>query len=192
MLRLLLRVSRRSSRYFPLRAPVWVSAASTSRSLALSLLRDNFLRGVRLSDLDVERDLDRDLELDSRLYDRRDRGGGEALTDLEIDLLRLAGRGERDIEESVGEGDLLRVPRSGLLPLPLPPRPLNPLLRPGDLVLRRRGLGERDLDDDLSRRRGGGDRETDGDLADTGDLESGVGDLLRSSLRRPAPRPLGT
>jgi hypothetical protein len=60
----------------------------------------------------------------------------------------------------------------------------------GDLDLRRRG-GERDLEDDLLRRRGGGERESDSDLTDIGEVDFGVGDLLRSSRLLP-PRPLGT
>jgi hypothetical protein len=68
MLRLL-RVSRRSSRSWPLGAPDRLSATSTSISAAdvvtaLSLLRDVLLRGLWLNDLELERDLD--LELESR------------------------------------------------------------------------------------------------------------------------------
>lgn len=68
MLRLLLRVSRRSSRSWLLRAPGRLSVTSALSSAddaitALSLVRD-VLRGLRLNDLEVERDLD--LELESR------------------------------------------------------------------------------------------------------------------------------
>jgi hypothetical protein len=43
--------------------------------------------------------------------------------DVEVDLLLLERRGERDREASEGASDLRRVPRSGLLPLPLPTPP---------------------------------------------------------------------
>jgi hypothetical protein len=88
-------------------------------SADLSLLRDT-PRGLRVSDLELERDLD--LEVESRLRDLRDLGG-EGLR--EVDDLRLRdGRGERDMELSDGVDDLRRVPRSGLRPRPLPPRSL--------------------------------------------------------------------
>ena len=123
-LRLLLRVSRRSSRS-PLRPPVRLATTSASSSRvgvvsAPSLLRDKLLRGVRLSDLEDERDLD--LEGESRRA-LRDLGGGEGLKDEDVvDLLRFDGLGEREREDE-GVGDR-RVPRSGLCPLPRPPLPL--------------------------------------------------------------------
>ena len=89
----------------------------------LALFREFLLTGVRLRDLDVERDLDLELEL-RRLRSLRDLGGGYGLNDSEVDLRRLAGRGDRERDASEAVGDLRRVPRSGLLPLPLPPLPL--------------------------------------------------------------------
>ena len=70
MLRLLLRVSRRSSRSWLLRASDCLSAISATYSegdavTAFSPLRDVILRGLRLDDLEV--DLDLDLELESCL-----------------------------------------------------------------------------------------------------------------------------
>jgi len=115
MLRLLLLVSRRSR---PLaRVPVVFSSASGVGVVpTLSRLRDTLLRGVRLSDLDGERDIELVLR-----RDRRDRSGGDGLIDSEI-ALRLDGRGEREWDDPEGE-DLRRGARFGLLPLPLPPRP---------------------------------------------------------------------
>ena len=146
------------------------------------------LRGVRLSDLEDDRDLD--IETDSR-RDRRDLGGGEGLKDGDVvDLLRFDGRGEREWEDE-GFGDLRRVPRSGLLPRPRPPLPLYVVLRrSGDLDLRLRGAGERDLEVGRSLRRDG-ERDPDSDRTGVGDIDSGVDDLLRSSRLRP-PRPPGT
>ena len=142
---------------------------------------------MRLRDLEDERDL----ETDSR-RDLRDLGGGEGLMDAEVvDLLLLVGRGERETEDE-GVGDLRRAPRSGLLPRPRPPLPLYVVpRRSGDLDLRLRGAGERDLEVDRSRRRGGGERDSESDRAEAGDADFDVDDLLRSSRLRP-PRPLGT
>lgn len=47
---------------------------------------------------------------------------GEGLRLIESDLLRFRA-GERDLERSDGVEDLRRVPRAGLLPLPLLPLP---------------------------------------------------------------------
>jgi hypothetical protein len=88
---------------------------------APSLLRGFFLTGVRLTHLEAEGDLDLELVL-RRLRALRDLGGGDGLSDSEVDLLRLGGRGERELD-SDGMDDLRRVPRFGLLPLPLPPPP---------------------------------------------------------------------
>jgi hypothetical protein len=122
ILRLLLRVSRRPSRSKLLRRVLaTIMSSSWVGVSALSLLRDNLLRGVRLKDRDADKDLD--LELEVRL--RRDLGGGEALMDSEVGRFSLDGRGERDRDVSEG-GDDHRglVRRSGLLPLPLPSPPL--------------------------------------------------------------------
>lgn len=141
MLRLLLRVSRRSR---PLaRVPVVSSSVSGVGVVpTLSRLRDTLLRGVRLSDLDGERDIELVLR-----RDRRDRSGGDRLMDSEV-ALRLDGLGEREWEDPGGVVDLRRGARFGLLPLPLPPRPRYVFPRlSGDLDLRR-GDGERDLEGD--------------------------------------------
>lgn len=87
---------------------------------ALSLLREKLLRGVRLSDLEDERDLDLEGEARRVLRDL----GGEGLKDADVvDLLRFDGLGEREREDE-GVGDRRRFPRSGLRPLPRPPLPL--------------------------------------------------------------------
>lgn len=124
LLRLLLRVSRRSLRSRLLRAPV-LSALSLSGvgvATALSLLLETRVLGVRLRDLELVGDLDLELLLRRNL---RALGGGERLIEPEAALLRLCGRGERERELSEGLSDLLRAARSGVLPLPLPlvPRP---------------------------------------------------------------------
>jgi hypothetical protein len=116
LLRLLLRVSRRS------RPLARLSMASSSMSgvgvvPSLSRLRETLLRGVRLGDLEG----DRDIELVLRRV-RRALGGGEGLIESDVALL-LDGLGERERELLEGVEDLRRGARFGLLPLPLPPRP---------------------------------------------------------------------
>lgn len=108
--------------------------------------------------------------------------------DAEGDLLRLGG-GERDKELPVN--DLLRVPIYGLLPrpLPLPPLPLYTSRLSGDLDLRLRKDGERDLDGDLILRRRG-DRDWDIERVEIGDADC-EGDRLLRSFRLP-PLPPGT
>lgn len=190
MLRLLLLVSRRSSRSRPFPAPREISPSFSSGVASLSLLRESFLRGVRLGDLDIEGDLEMDLDMELVLRrDRRDRGGGDGDKDADEDLLLFVG-GDLEREISEGVGDLRRGPRSGLLPLPRPPRPRYILLRlSGDLFLRRGG--ERDLEGE--RRLPGGDSERDpeADLAEAGDLDFDGDGLLRSVLLSPR-RSLGT
>ena len=140
-LRLLLRVSRRSLRSRPLRA-LLLSTTSLSRVgvvTALSRLLETRLRGVRLRDRGLVGDLDLELLL---RRDLRVLGGGDGLLDTEIDLRRLTGRGERERELSDGVSDLRRGTRSGLLPLPLPPRPRYVLLRLSGVLDLRRGVGE--------------------------------------------------
>jgi len=127
VLRLLLLVSRRSSRSRLLRAPVRGSTTSRSSSNigvpALSLLRATLGAEVRLIDLEVASDPD--LELESRrLRDLRDLAGGEGLINSEVDLLGLGGGGDREMEASDCVGDLRWTTRSGLLPLALSLRPL--------------------------------------------------------------------
>jgi len=116
LLRLLLRVSRRS------RPLARLSMASSSMSgvgvvPSLSRLRETLLRGVRLGDLEG----DRDIELVLRRI-RRALGGGDGLIESDVALL-LDGLGERERELLEGVEDLRRGARIGLLPLPLPPRP---------------------------------------------------------------------
>jgi hypothetical protein len=181
MLRLLLRVSRRS------RPLARISVASSSVSGVgvvpnLSRLRDILLRGVRLGDLDG----DRDTELVLRRV-RRDLGGGDGLIESEV-ALRLDGLGEREREDLEGVEDRRRGARFGLLPLPLPPRPRYVLPRLSGVLDLRRGDGERDLEGERCRRRGGV-RES--DLAADGDRDSVV-DALPRLFRRGSPRPLGT
>lgn len=116
MLRLLLRVSRRSR---PL-ARISVTSSSVSGVgvvPSLSRLGDTLLRGVRLGDLEG----DRDMELVLRRV-RRDLGGGDGVRESEV-ALRFEGLREREREVLEGVDDLLRGARFGLLPLPLPPRP---------------------------------------------------------------------
>ena len=117
MLRLLLRVSRRSR---PLARKSLASSSASGVGVApsLSRLRDTLLRGVLLGDLEG----DRDRELVLRRV-RRDLGGGDGLTESEV-ARRLDGRGERERELLYGVDDLRRGARFGLLPLPRPPRPL--------------------------------------------------------------------
>jgi len=67
------------------------SVAGVGVDVALSLLRNSLLRGVRL--LELEGDLDLELVL---RRDLRDLGGGDALTEGDVDLLRLLGLGERE------------------------------------------------------------------------------------------------
>jgi len=138
MLRLLLRVSRRS------RPLARISVASSSIAgvgvgPSLSRLRDTLLRGVRLGDLEG----DRDMELVLRRV-RRDLGGGDGLIESEV-ALRFDGLGERERERDVGVDDLRRGARFGLLPLPLPPRPRWVFPRLSGVLDLRRGDGERDL-----------------------------------------------
>jgi hypothetical protein len=190
-LRLLLCVSRRSLRSRPLRA-LLLSATSLSRVgvvTALSRLLEARLCGVRLRDRGLVGDLDLELLL---RRDLRVLGGGDGLLDTEIDLRRLTGRGERERELSDGVSDLRRGTRSGLLPLPLPPRPRYVLLRLSGVLDLRRGVGERErgLDDERRRRRGGGDRDSDADLVAEADRDSDVEGLLSS--RAPRPCPAGT
>lgn len=190
MLRLLLLVSRRSSRSRPFPALRAISPSFSSGAASLSLLLEVFLRGVRLGDLDIEGDLeiDLDMELVSR-RDRRDRGGGDGDKDADEDLLLFAG-GDLDREASEGVGDLRRGPRSGLLPLPRPPRPLYVLLRlSGDLFLRRGG--ERDREGERRLLGGDGERDLEADLAEAGDRDFDGDSRLRSVLLGPR-RSLGT
>jgi len=120
---LLLRVSRRSSRSRPLRVPVPVSTLSSSSRGIPALPSGDLARRDWLTGGEIETDLERDLEL-WRLRFLRFLGGGEGLIGSDVDLLRFSGLGERDREVSEGMGDLRRIPRSRLLPLPLPPIPL--------------------------------------------------------------------
>jgi hypothetical protein len=138
MLRLLLRVSRRS------RPLARISVASSSISgvgvgPSLSRLRDTLLRGVRLGDLEG----DRDMELVLRRV-RRDLGGGDGLIESEV-ARRFDGLSERERERDVGVDDLRRGARFGLLPLPLPPRPRWVFPRLSGVLDLQRGDGERDL-----------------------------------------------
>jgi hypothetical protein len=117
--RLLLRVSRRSSRSRPLRA------------LAVPLIRslegETLSRALRLAALfrepwdDMERDRDREEEF--RRLRCRDLGGGDGLKDFEGDLLRFLVGGDLDLDMSEGVYDLRRCPRSELRPLPPLPLP---------------------------------------------------------------------
>jgi hypothetical protein len=122
--------------------------------------------------------MDLDLEL-VFLRALRVRGAGDDDKDADVDLLLFIGRGDRDLDTSEGLKDLRRGPRSGLLPLPRPPRPRYELfILSRDLFLCRGGErdGERDIDFDLAE---AGERDLDGDP------------LLRSSLLGPR-RSLGT
>jgi len=116
--RLLLRVSRCSSRSRPLRLDVAFALMRSRSGLREARLRTGDLPRA-LEERDAERDRDRDGELALRLL--RDLGGGERLLETDGDLLRLRGGGEGE-RELVEEKDLRRR-RSGLRPLPLPPRP---------------------------------------------------------------------
>lgn len=181
-LRLLLRVSRRSR---ALRMPIASSSVSgVGVAPTLSRLRDDLLRGVRLSDLDG----DRDTELLLR-RDRRVLGGGDGLGDSDMGL-RFDGLGEREREDTERVGDRRRDVRIGLLPLATPPRPryVLPLL-PGDLDPWR-GEGERDLEGERCRRRGGV-RDPESDRIAEGDRDFDI-DSLGRLFRRGPPRPPGT
>lgn len=152
--------------------------------------------GTGLRDLETDADLDLERDLDKDLRRKRDLlGEGEGLMDSDVGRLLLRGLGEGDREISLGVVDLRRrVPRSGLRPLPLPPRPLYESRLSGvlDLDLRLRGLGDRDLEEDRYRRRGG-ERERLGDLAGDAELteERRLLSSLPPSLLGP-PRPRGT
>lgn len=115
--RLLLRVSRCSSRSRPLRLDVTFALMRSRSGLREARLRTGDLPRA-LEERDAERERDRE-ELALRLL--RDLGGGERLLEMDGDLLRLRGGGEGE-RELVEEKDLRRR-RSGLRPLPLPPRP---------------------------------------------------------------------
>jgi hypothetical protein len=112
---LLLRVSRRSSFPEPLR-PVERSVSSSSNTDGLLALRPaGFRSGLRLDAR--ERDLDLEYDVDRR---RRKSGVADRLLRLDVDLLRFRGLGEGDLEPVDRDGDLRRVPRSGVRPLPRP------------------------------------------------------------------------
>lgn len=165
---LLLRVSRRSSRPFPpLRRAPSPSPSGDGDVFLLSLLRESLLRADGLTDLDTDRvlEFDRDLELELR-RDLRLLGGGEGDAD-EKERLRFETRGERDRDLLNGESDLRRCLRSGLLPLPRPPRPRK-LCLSGDLSLLR-GAGDRDLEGE--RRLLGGVWDVEPDLAEPGERD---------------------
>lgn len=132
-LRLLLRVSRRSSRSLPLRP--------FTPPLIMSLS----------SETDRDRDLEEELR---RPLFTLDFGGGDRLILLEY-LLLFRG-GDRDLD-SEGVYDLRRGLRSGLRPLPLPPLPRPPCLHlfgDGDLLTEGlpRALGDLEFESPLRRK----------------------------------------
>jgi hypothetical protein len=132
--------------------------------------------------------MDLDLEL-VFLRALRVRGAGDDDKDADVDLLLFIGRGDRDLDTSEGLKDLRRGPRSGLLPLPRPPRPRYELfILSRDLFLCRGG--ERDREGEKRRRRDG-ERDIDFDLAEAGERDLDGDPLLRSSLLGPR-RSLGT
>lgn len=167
--RLLLRVSRRSSRLLSLRA----------------------MSGLRVGAGDRDRERDRDTEEELRRRRRGDLGAGDLLTVRDLDLLRLRG-GERERDASDGVYDRRLALRSGLLSL------LEPLSRPlyrrragdGDRAFDRLELGVREREAERLRRNGDRERELAFVTAKGGDgvlRLTGEGDLRRGGgeLRRP-------